>query len=248
MTISIAVIGKSGSGKTTLAKSILTALHEHYANKSILLVDNDLNCELGYTFGVDVKDTIYDIRAGKYGYKTRIPEGMSKYEFIEWALQDILINVYDDIDLIASGPVSTKNCNCFIAGQINDALVKLFKAYDIVIFDCEYDLEYLHQLVDYPVDVTLVVTDCSITSIYSSSKIKQSSVKLAIPGQLGVVLNKVKGQIPDNISKMLTEYDLDVLGTLPYDEALEHDSIKKDSPKLVDATKELLFRLNLPQM
>jgi len=243
MTVSIAIIGKSGSGKTTLTNSLLTALHES------LLVDNDLTCELGYTFGIETKDTISEIRSGKYKYKTQIPPNMSKQEYIEWALQDMIINLYDEIDIIASGMVSTKDCSCFAANQINDALVKLFKSYDLVIFDCEYDLEYLYQLVDYPIDVTLIVSDTSLTSVYSAEKIKQLSLKYSSPGQLGLVLNKVKSrQVPENVSQVLSEYDLNVLGFLPYDEELENDNIIRDSEVVIEAAKELLFRLNLPPL
>lgn len=249
MTVAVAVIGKSGSGKTTLVKSILNAVHNSHPDKSVLLVDNDLSTELGRTFGVDIKNTIHDIRTGNYKYKAKIPEGMTKQEFVEWALQDILANLYDDIDLIISGPVSTKDCNCFIAEQIDEALVRLINSYDFVIFDCEYDLAYLNQLVDFPIDVTLIVADTSVSSVYSSEKIKESSLGFAAPGQLGIVLNKVKNRrIPENISAILTEYDIDILGTLPYDEKLEQDILTKDSELLSELVKELLFRLNLPPL
>ena len=66
---------------------------------------------------------------------------MSQQEFIEWALQDILIKIYDDVDLIVTGYVSSRECNSFTLDLINEALVRLIKEYDIVIFDCEYDLE-----------------------------------------------------------------------------------------------------------
>ncbi|EKE03793.1 MAG: hypothetical protein ACD_20C00150G0006 [uncultured bacterium] len=249
MSATIAIIGKSGSGKTTLTNSLLTALHEAYPDKSILMVDNDLTCELGYTFGIETKDTISDIRSGKYKYKSKIPPDMTKQEFIEWALQDMVINLYDDIDIIASGMVSTKDCTCFVANQINDALIKLFKSYDIVIFDCEYDLEYLHQLVDYPIDVTLIISDTSLTSVYSAQKIKQSSLRYSSPGQLGLVMNKVKNrQVPENVSQVLSEYDLNILGFLPFDEELERDNIIKDSEIVIEAAKELMYRLNLPPL
>src|ERR1035437_7134483 len=108
MTIAIAVIGKSGSGKTTITKSILTTLHDLYPDKSILLFDNDLSCELGYTFGVDVKETINDIICKKYAYKSKLPDDIPKHEYIEWALQDLIINLFDEIDILASGQISSK--------------------------------------------------------------------------------------------------------------------------------------------
>lgn len=159
-----------------------------------------------------------------------------------------MINLYDEIDLIATGYVSSRNCTCFTSNYINDALVKLIKHYDIVIFDCEYDLEYLHHLIDYPVDITLIIADPSITSVYSSAKIKESSLKHASPGQLGLILNKVKTKrIDENVSNLLKEYDLDILGTVPYDDNLENGTIYKDSDVVLESVEELLFRLNIPQ-
>jgi len=248
MTVTIAVTGKSGSGKTSISKAILESLHGTYQDKSILLIDTDLTCELGCTFGVDISNTVYDIKMNQFDYKSRLPENMSRQEFIEWALQDVMINLYNEVDLLAVGLVSSKDCRCYIAEKINDALVKLIEDYDIVIFDCEYDLEYLNHLVDYQVDVTLIVADTTCGSVYSAAKIRESSSKLASPGQLGLVLNKVKNRIPEQISCLLKDYDLEILGTLPYDENLETDCLSKESEILNESVKELLFRLNLPPL
>ena len=91
MTITIALTGKSGSGKTTLTKAFVKLFKEIYPEKSILLFDNDLTGELGHTYGLDVRNTIYGIRSGKHEYKTGIPEKMTKQEYIEWALEDIIV-------------------------------------------------------------------------------------------------------------------------------------------------------------
>ena len=80
MTIKLAVTGKSGSGKTTITKAFLNILKEMFPEKSILLFDNDLTSELGHSFGLDIKKTIYGIISGKHEYKTGIPENMLKQE------------------------------------------------------------------------------------------------------------------------------------------------------------------------
>lgn len=248
MTVSIAITGKSGSGKTTFVKSILSCLDEVYPDKSVLLVDNDLSCELGYSFGIDVKSTIYDIKSGNYKYTSKLPEGMTKQEFIEWAIEDILINLYEDVDLLVTGHVSADECRCFAATQVKEALVRLFKNYDFVIFDCEYDLEYLSHLVNYPIDVTIIVSNPTIASAFYSSKIKDSSLKLATGGQVGAVINKVKGTIiPEEVYQILKEYDVTILGKLYYDESLVLDTMSKSSKLMVESAKEILYRLNLPQ-
>lgn len=247
MTLSIAITGKSGSGKTTLTKALLSAIKKQYPGKSILLVDNDLSTELGIAFDLEVTDTIYGIRIGKHEYKTGIPSQMSKQEYIDWALQDILVEVDENTDLITSWLVASKDCRCPITQQINDALARLFKNYDIIIFDCEYDLKYLHQLVDFPIDVTLIIANTTRESLAVSSRIRLVSQKYAVPGQLGVIFNRVGQEgIPQDISAALMEHDIDILGCLPYDENLKDNSMLKDSPLLNEAFGELLFRLNLP--
>lgn len=244
MTITIAVTGKSGSGKTTFVKSLVTTLHAQYPEKSILLVDNDLSCDLANAFGLEIKKNINSIRIGKYSY--RISEKLQKHEIVEWAINDLVINLYDEIDLIVAGPVFTKGCTCVTDLFINDALSDLIKTYDIVIFDCEYDLEYLNKLVNYPLDATLIIADTSITSIYSASKITETSFRFAAQGQMGVIINKVRNnQIPENIAALLVENDIKMLGMLPYDRELEFENLTRDSEILTRAVDELLFRLNL---
>ena len=95
-------VGNPGEGKTTIAKSMLYNLRLKYPEKSFLVVDNDLTTEFGFTFGHSVRETVYGIRSGKHEYKTGIPEGMSKQEFIEWALEDIIVSV-DEKTLTVKG-------------------------------------------------------------------------------------------------------------------------------------------------
>ena len=91
LTTKIAITGKSGSGKTTITRAFLSVLKEKFPEKSILLFDNDLAGELGHTFGMDIRNTIYGIRSGKHEYRTGIPQQMTKQEYVEWAIEDIVI-------------------------------------------------------------------------------------------------------------------------------------------------------------
>ena len=127
MTTTLAIIGKSGSGKTTITKSFLRIFQEYFPEKSILLFDNDLTSELGHSFGLDIRNTIYGIRSGKHEYKTGIPEGMSKQEYVEWAMEDIVVSLDENTDIIVSWFVGSKDCRCPITSQINDAVLKLIE-------------------------------------------------------------------------------------------------------------------------
>lgn len=247
MTTKLAITGKSGSGKTTITKAFLRIFQEFFPEKSILLFDNDLAGELGHSFGLDIRNTIYGIRSGKHEYKTGIPEGMTKQEYVEWAMEDIVVPLTDNIDIIVSWFVGSKDCRCPITGQINDAVLKLIERYDIVIFDCEFDLKYLNQLVDTDIDTTIIIANPTDESAHLAKRIEEFSAKYAAGGQLGVVINKVENNDIVSISTLLNKYQLDVLGVIPFDKDLKDNSMSRESKVVQDAIKQFYFRLNLPQ-
>lgn len=243
----IAITGKSGSGKTTLTKAFLQVLREKFPEKSILLFDNDLSGELGHTFGLDIRNTIYGIRSGKHEYKTGIPQQMTKQEYVEWALEDIVVSIDDNTDIIVSWLTGSKDCRCPITGQLNDALLKLIERYDFVIFDCEFDLKYLIQLVDTNIDQTLIVTNPTAESVNLAKRIAEYSAKYAAGGQLSIVINKVGNQDLSEIYEQAKESDVDVIGSIPLTEELVNGSLDRASNTVFEAVKQLYFRLNLPQ-
>ena len=247
MTTKLAITGKSGSGKTTITKAFLRKKKKKNPEKSILLFDNDLASELGHSFGLDIRNTIYGIRSGKHEYKTGIPEGMTKQEYVEWAMEDIVVPLTENVDIIVSWFVGSKDCRCPITGQINDAVLKLIERYDIVIFDCEFDLKYLNQLVDTDIDTTIIVANPTDESAHLAKRIEEFSAKYAAGGQLGVVINKVENNDIASISTLLNKYHLDVLGVIPFDKDLKENSISRESKVVQDAIKQFYFRLNLPQ-
>lgn len=247
MTVKLAITGKSGSGKTTLVKAFMNVFEQMYPNKSILLFDNDLTSELAHSFGLDIRNTIYGIRIGKHEYKTGIPEDMSKQEYIEWAMEDILVPINDNVDIIESWFVGSRDCRCPITKQINDAVEKLVNRYDFVIFDCEFDLKYLTQLVDTEIDSTIIVANPTEESAHLAQRIKEFSAKYAAGNQLGVVINKVDNSKMPQLSEILRKYELDILGVVPYDKQLETNSVSKNSQVVIDAIKHFYSRLNLPR-
>lgn len=247
MTTKIAITGKSGSGKTTITKAFLKIIQEYFPEKSVLLFDNDLTSELGHTFGLDIRNTIYGIRSGKHEYKTGIPQQMTKQEYVEWAMEDIIVSLSPNVDIIVSWFVASKDCRCPITSQINDACLKLFERYDFVIFDCEFDLKYLNQLVDTDIDLALIVATPQLDSLNLVKRIEEFSAKYAAGGQLGVVLNKVANSDMPSVYSLAKDFDLDILGVIPEDPALLANPVERHSDKVVDAIKQFYFRLNLPQ-
>ena len=241
MTSTIAVVGKSGSGKSTVVYHLANVIKKKFPDKSILLVDNDLTQELSGFFGLHTDNTIYGIRSGKHEYNTGIPSKMTKQEYIEWALEDILIEVDSNIDLIVSWLVASKDCRCPITKQMNDAVVKLVERYDFVIFDCEYDLSYLHQLVDYPIDTTALILTPNERAALQAERIFDTSKKYAACGQFGVIINKAREENVNDLTEELNSLDLNLLGLI------KDYKNKIDEEEFESALNTIYTRLNLPQ-
>lgn len=238
MTSTIALIGKSGSGKTTLAKAFSKLIRQKFETKTILLVDNDLTLELSESFGIKTRNTLYGIKSGKHEYKTGIPTGMTKQEYIEWAIEDIIVSVDENTDVIASWLITPKDCTCISTKLMRDALKKLIKRYDFIIFDCEYDLKYLNSLVDYPIDEAIIVSTGTKENIALASKIMSTSRKYVLDGQIGVILNNIEKENLNSSTVLLKDLELNLLGIV---EKVDDDN------KIINALDTVYSRLNLPQ-
>lgn len=238
MTSSIAIIGKSGSGKTTIAKCFHKLLRKRFKDSSILLVDNDLTLELSQSYQINSKNTVYGIKSGKHEYRTGIPEGMSKQEYIEWALEDIIIAVDENTDIIATWLTTPKDCTCITTKLMRDSLLKLVERYDFVIFDCEYDLKYLNSLVDCKIDEAIIVSLCKKEDIELLKKIESSSKKYIPDGQLDVIINKSQKDKLNDVMDLLNESR--VLGFIE-----EQAEIKID--KIINNLETFYTRMNLIQ-
>ena len=238
MTSTIAVTGKSGSGKTTVATALYKLIRRKFPAASILLVDNDLTLELSESFGIKSKNTIYGIKSGKHEYKTGIPEGMSKQEFIEWALEDIIFEADECTDVIASWFVTPKDCICPSTKLMRDSLKKLIERYDFVIFDCEYDLKYLNCLVEVPIDEAIIVSKSSNNAISLASKIYEGSRKYAFDGKLGIIINRVRKENISEAVNIVNALELDLIGCIEKYENKE---------KIADILEAFYSRMNLPQ-
>ena len=85
MSQTIAISGKGGSGKTTLAGLIIRTLVER-TGKSVLAVDADPNACLGPTLGVEVEQTVGEIRDAALERTLQTGPGMDRERAVEYAI------------------------------------------------------------------------------------------------------------------------------------------------------------------
>lgn len=143
----IAIAGKGGVGKTTLTGLIIQYLGKK-GKGPILAVDADANSNLNEVLGVEVEETLGDIREevarAEMSKDNPIPPGVSKADYMEFKFDDALIED-DDYDLLVMGRTQGKGCYCFVNGLLQAQLQRLEKNYPYIIVDNEAGMEHISR-------------------------------------------------------------------------------------------------------
>ena len=126
MAQTIALAGKGGVGKTTICGMLIEYLCEK-KNGAVLAVDADANSNLNEVLGVEVEDTLGDIREdmtrAEMASEQVIPTGMTKADYAEMRFSDALTEA-DDFDLLVMGRTQGKGCYCFVNGLLTAQVSK----------------------------------------------------------------------------------------------------------------------------
>ena len=143
----IAVAGKGGVGKTSLTGLLIQNLCRK-GKQPLLAVDADANSNLNEVLGVEVKETLGDIReelerAGM-DMNSKIPANMSKQDYLEMRLSDALAEE-DDFDLMVMGRTQGEGCYCFVNGLLQTQIQKLQYNYPYIVVDNEAGMEHLSR-------------------------------------------------------------------------------------------------------
>ena len=120
MAQTIALAGKGGVGKTTICGMLIEYLCEKKQGP-VLAVDADANSNLNEVLGVEVEETLGDIREdiarAEMASQQVIPTGMTKADYAEMRFSDALTEA-DDYDLLVMGRTQGKGCYCFVNGLL----------------------------------------------------------------------------------------------------------------------------------
>lgn len=225
----IAVAGKGGVGKTTLTGMLIQYLIEKKKGP-ILAVDADANSNLNEVLGVEVEETLGDIREevakAELSDNNPIPPGMSKQDYMEYRF-DSALTEEDDYDLLVMGHTQGKGCYCFVNGLLSAQVARRSKNYKYVVVDNEAGMEHISRGILPNVDIVILVSDCSRRGIQAVGRIARLIPECGLkPGKVGLIVNRAPGGVlNEGVQEEIQKQGLELLGVVPHDEGVyEYDS------------------------
>ena len=220
----IAIAGKGGVGKTTLTGLIIQYLGKK-GKGPILAVDADANSNLNEVLGVEVEETLGDIREevarAEMSKDNPIPPGVSKEDYMEFKFDDALIED-DDYDLLVMGRTQGKGCYCFVNGLLQAQLQRLEKNYPYIIVDNEAGMEHISRGVLPNMEVAILVSDCSRRGVQAVGRIAQLIKECDMhPKKVGLIINRApNGVLNEGTKAEIEKQGLTLLGVVPQDETV----------------------------
>lgn len=246
----IAFAGKGGVGKTTICGMLISYLCRK-KNGPVLAVDADANSNLNEVLGVQVEETLGDIREdiarAEMASVSPIPTGMTKADYAEMRFGDALVEA-DDYDLLVMGRTQGKGCYCFVNGLLTTQVAKYAKNYRYIVVDNEAGLEHLSRGVLPQVDTIVLVSDCSRRGVQAAGRLSEMITDLKLGAkEVGLIINRAPGGvISDGVRQEIEKYGMRLLGVVPHDDTVyEFDADGKPSVEVPDSSpvKQAAFKI-----
>ncbi len=212
MGFNIAVAGKGGTGKTTVAGLIIRYLVDRGKGR-VLAIDADANMNLNEVLGVEVHQTIGQIREGL----SEVPAGMTKDAYINYKTQECLVEA-DGFDLIVMGRPEGPGCYCYANTLCKKYMDEMADNYDYVVLDNEAGMEHLSRRTTHNMDLMFAVTDSSVRGIQAAGRIRDlvEELKLDI-GRIALIVNRVDGELEERTRQEIDRLGLEFAGVVPND-------------------------------
>lgn len=220
MTKTIAIAGKGGTGKTTVAALLVKFLSQ---KGLVLAVDADPSTNLSQALGLPLEDskTVGRIREkmAEDVSKGRLSPTISKPEYLYGKVVESL-SESKGFDLLAMGRPEGPGCYCasneFLRASL-DKLVKDYK-YAYIVIDCEAGMEHISRQTTRDVDVLLILSDPTMKGVTTAARMKELIKELrSSMGKVGLVINRVRGELAPEIRKAIEESGLQVFALIPED-------------------------------
>ena len=223
MSYTIAMAGKGGTGKSTIATLIIRYVTQELG-KAVLAVDADPNSSLGISLGVDVKGTIADIRDDVVEKRVDIPASMSKERYIEYCIEDCIVEE-NKFDLLTMGRPEGPKCYCYANNILRKYLDKAEQSYPFIVIDTEAGMEHLSRRTTNDVDLLIIAFESTIIGVRTAKRITEliESLPIKIKESIYVMCKVPKKGVSEKVEAEISESGLEVSAKLPFDdEIFEH--------------------------
>ena len=240
MSYNIAVAGKGGTGKTSIASLIIRYLMKN-GSGPILAVDADPNANLGESLGLEVKQTVGSIIASFQGEKINIPPGMTKEAYLEYRLNNALVES-KGLDLLAMGRGEGPECYCYPNLILRKFVDILAENYACVVMDNEAGMEHLSRRTTQNIDELLIISDHSVKGVRTVARIKElvSELELVVKRQW-VIINFAPSKLDSLVTEELARLGIDSITSIPLDEEVyDYDLKLKPLLGLPDTSKAVM--------
>jgi CO dehydrogenase maturation factor len=224
MTTTIAVAGKGGTGKTTIAAMMIRYLSE-MTTGSILAIDADPSSNLNDVLGLELEDTIGDIREdmleqaqSSAANAGAMSGGMGKQDYLDYQIRMAMVEG-ERVDLLAMGRPEGQSCYCAANNMIRVVMDRLNNSYDYVVMDNEAGMEHISRRTTRDVDHLLLVTDASRRSLTTAERILAMipGLEVNIDRKYLIVNRLIDGQLPAPLAAAIDKLDVELAGTIPSD-------------------------------
>jgi len=198
MSKTIAVTGKGGVGKTVVAALIVRLLVEAERG-AVLAVDADPNLNLNAALGVEVTDTVGDVREEGLDRAASLPGGMAKSEFLRLRVQQALVES-KGFDLLAMGRPEGPGCYCFANSILRACVDQIGKQYAFVVIDCEAGLEHLSRRTAGDVDLLVLLSDLSMRGLDTAARVLELTRELnTAVRKVAFAFTRVRERVPEEL-------------------------------------------------
>lgn len=188
----LAVAGKGGVGKTSISSAFVRLLTEAYPDARILAIDADPAVGLSTALGVEVRETLDDIRKS---IVASVEDGAPR-EAIE-LLSEARYRIFDtmveqqNFSFLAIGRPESAGCYCKVNAYLKEVINLLSHDFDYVIIDGEAGIEQINRRVMEKVTHLILITDPSRKGTQVIDTIKKVADELVMYDRCGAIVNRI---------------------------------------------------------
>ena len=222
-TVVIALAGKGGVGKTSLSAAIVRLLTEKRPDAKILAIDADPAVGLSVALGVNVTETLDQIRK-------RVAEDVTgKLKDTQDILAEAKFRLYDAMAeqrgfaFLAIGRPEAAGCYCAINTYLKKVIEMLVDDFDYVVIDGEAGIEQINRRVLEKVTHLVCVSYQSQKGLKIIGTIKDVAGELVMYDEIGLIVNRAL--FPERIESDEIE-GVKIVSVIPQDNAMTENDVE----------------------